>query len=194
MHFAEALEFSMARPTYRVSPGMLSKLSGVSKATIVNWLEGRVVRPRSQERLWRIADALRLNEVELRHLFLSAGHELPFKTEWVNVPFAGLPIGLYRTRPNGEILFANPTLVAMLGYGSIEEYLCLNVAADLYADPAERIAWQDRIAREGALRDVPVAARHADGRTVMVRDSAVAIRNAVDVVIGYEGVWDEVAA
>jgi len=35
MHFAEALELSMTRPTYRVSPGMLSKLSGVSKATIV---------------------------------------------------------------------------------------------------------------------------------------------------------------
>ncbi|MBC5800469.1 MAG: PAS domain-containing protein [Candidatus Eremiobacteraeota bacterium] len=194
MHFAEALELSMTRPTYRVSPGMLSKLSGVSKATIVNWLGGRVAKPRSQDRLWRIADALRLNEVELRHLFLSAGHELPFKTEWVNVPFAGLPIGLYRTRPDGEILFANPALVNMLGYRSIEEYLRLNVAVDLYADPGERVAWQKRIAEAGALRDVTVAARRADGRTIMVRDSAVAIRNTADVVIGYEGIWDEATA
>jgi len=194
VQFAEALELSMTRPTYRVSPGMFSKLSGVSKATIVNWLGGRVGRPRSQERLWRIADALRLNEVELRHLFLSAGHELPFETEWVNVPFAGLPIGLYRTRPDGEILFANPALVTMLGYGSIQEYLRLNVAADLYADPQERVAWQNRIAQAGVLRDVTVTARRADGRTVVVRDSAVAIRNAADVVISYEGIWDEAAA
>jgi len=190
VHFAEALELSMTRPTYRVSPGMLSKLSGVSKATIVNWLSGRVARPRSQDRLRSIADALRLNDVEVRHLFLSAGQAPPIGTEWINVPFAGLPIGLYRTRPDGEILFANPALVDMLGYATIEAYLRLNVATDLYGDPRDRLAWQTRIAVTGALRDVAVAAKRADGQTIIVRDSAVAIRNAGGAVIGYEGIWD----
>ena len=43
--FAEVLRAQMRQPP-SYSPGLVSRLSGVPKATIVNWLEGRVARPR----------------------------------------------------------------------------------------------------------------------------------------------------
>lgn len=191
MGLAEVLDRSMSRPGYRITPGMLSKLSGVSKATIVNWLRGRVNRPRSEENLWRVADALRLDEVESRQLFYAAKLEAPFNRRLGDAPFARVPVGLYRTTPDGRILYANAALVALLGYPTIEAYLCLNVSADLYADPRERVAWRELIDAQGVLRNVLVTARRADGTTITLRDSAAAVRNRAGAVTHYEGLWEE---
>ncbi len=54
--------------------GQLARLTGVPKATIVNWLEGRVSRPRSHTDLLQLAATLHLDENETSELLLSAGH------------------------------------------------------------------------------------------------------------------------
>ena len=59
-------------PSY--SPGLVSRLSGVPKATIVNWLEGRVARPRRWQDLLRVADAMRLDRHETETLLAAASH------------------------------------------------------------------------------------------------------------------------
>jgi len=56
------------------SPGLVSRLSGVPKATIVNWLEGRVARPRRWQDLVRVADAMRLDRDETEDLLAAASH------------------------------------------------------------------------------------------------------------------------
>ena len=56
------------------TPGQLSKLSGVPKPTIVNWMEGRVKRPRTLNDLVRLAAVLHLNEGEASQLLQAAGH------------------------------------------------------------------------------------------------------------------------
>ena len=63
----------MSRPP-SYSPGLVSRLSGVPKATIVNWLEGRVARPRRWQDLVRVADAMRLGRDETEALLAAAGH------------------------------------------------------------------------------------------------------------------------
>ncbi len=40
------------------TPGRLARLSGLPKATIVNWLEGRAKKPRLWQDLVRVAAAL----------------------------------------------------------------------------------------------------------------------------------------
>lgn len=69
---ADVLSDCMGRPSYRVTPGLLGKLSGVPKATIVNWLDGRVARPRRWQDVVRVADALRLDAAETDHLLCAA--------------------------------------------------------------------------------------------------------------------------
>ena len=54
--FAELLQFYVNKEGY--TTGQLSKRSGIPKPTIVNWLEGRVRRPRSWQDL--VSQPLRL--------------------------------------------------------------------------------------------------------------------------------------
>lgn len=56
------------------TPGQLEKLSGVPKPTIVNWMEGRVRRPRTLNDLVRLTAVLHLSEKEASQLLQSAGH------------------------------------------------------------------------------------------------------------------------
>ncbi|KAA3660933.1 MAG: hypothetical protein DWQ04_18005 [Chloroflexi bacterium] len=54
--------------------GQLAKLSGIPKPTIVNWMEGRVRRPRGVEDLLRLTAVLHLTSSETSTLLESAGH------------------------------------------------------------------------------------------------------------------------
>lgn len=56
------------------TPGQLEKLSGVPKPTIVNWMEGRVKRPRVLADLVRLTAVLHLTEKDASQLLQSAGH------------------------------------------------------------------------------------------------------------------------
>src|SRR3989449_8278266 len=48
------------------------------------------------------------------------------------------PVGIYRSTPQGKFLSVNAAVVRMLGYDSAAEVLPLDMARDVYADPAER--------------------------------------------------------
>lgn len=48
------------------------------------------------------------------------------------------PIGMYRSDASGRLLLANPALVAMLGYDTVEEVLALDLQRDVYASASER--------------------------------------------------------
>lgn len=187
--FGEALRTLMLRPTHAFTPGWLSKTSGIPKATIVNWLEGRVARPRSEDVLRKLCDALRLTPDEKTDLYRAAGEELPTSPE-PDVPFDRVPVGLYRTTLDGRILFANATLVETLGYASLRAYLDLHVARDLYARPGERARWLELILATGTLRRYPVRARRADGSTVTLLDSAAAVRDGEGNLLYFEGIWE----
>jgi predicted ATPase len=64
----------MRRPEYPYTPGLLHRISSVPKSTIVNWLEGRVERPRRWEDVIQVAAALRLTAADADRLLQAAGH------------------------------------------------------------------------------------------------------------------------
>lgn len=74
MALATVLRQLMTRPTYRYTPGLLGRLSGVPKTTIVNWLNGRVAQPRLWQDLVRVGLALRLEAADVDALLAAAGH------------------------------------------------------------------------------------------------------------------------
>src|SRR3954470_2165124 len=53
--------------------GLVGRLSGVPKPTIVNWREGRVTRPRTWHQLAKVAAALRLTESEASEFLIAGG-------------------------------------------------------------------------------------------------------------------------
>lgn len=72
-HFlADILRTYVARSGY--TPGQLAKLAAIPKPTIVNWMEGRVKRPRGVEELLRLTAVLHLTQPETDSLLAAAGH------------------------------------------------------------------------------------------------------------------------
>lgn len=85
-----------------------------------------------------------------------------------------IPIGLYRSTPDGRILEANQALVKILGYPDLETFLAID-AGDLYVDPADRRRWMTHMERDGLVRDFQMQLRRYDGTVIWVQDNARAV-------------------
>ncbi len=70
--FAE--EFERVLVESDTSVGRLSRLSGISRRTLENWLYGNTLRPRYVDQILHVARALQLHAVDTDRLLLSAGH------------------------------------------------------------------------------------------------------------------------
>lgn len=71
---AELLTRLIRDADYPWTPGLLARRSGVPRMTIVNWLEGRVERPRRWQDLARVAAVLDLDGDDADRLLRAAGH------------------------------------------------------------------------------------------------------------------------
>jgi PAS domain S-box-containing protein len=100
--------------------------------------------------------------------------------------FDSVPIGLYRTMPDGRIVEANPALLNMLGYPDLETFQGVS-AEELYVDPQGRQRWQEKMEREGVVRGYETRLRRRDGTIIWVRDNARAIRDKAGRVLYYDG-------
>ncbi|RME42790.1 MAG: PAS domain-containing sensor histidine kinase, partial [Caldilineae bacterium] len=100
--------------------------------------------------------------------------------------FDGVPVGLYRTTPDGRILNANMALVRLLRYPDRQTLLATH-AADLYAHPEDRLRWQTEFDRRGDIQDFELQLRCHDGQLIWVRDNARAVRDAEGNILHYEG-------
>jgi two-component system cell cycle sensor histidine kinase/response regulator CckA len=105
--------------------------------------------------------------------------------------FDGVPVGLYRTTPEGKILDANPALVQMLGYPDRESLVTVNVAAS-YVNPEDRVRKKALLAQEGIIRDYEMELCRPDGEKIWVRDTVRVVRDPGAEVIWYEGSLEEI--
>ena len=64
-----------------------------------------------------------------------------------------VPIGLYRTTPEGKILEASSALVEILGYPDFETLSFVNIGDELYVDPQDRENEQIILLKDGLVRD-----------------------------------------
>jgi diguanylate cyclase (GGDEF)-like protein/PAS domain S-box-containing protein len=101
--------------------------------------------------------------------------------------------GIYITSANGEILDANDAFLRILGFHSLDDLRQLR-AEELYADPKRRQRWQEQLARDGAIRDMELELRRADGRIVTVLDTSYACRDEATGEIVYHGILVDIDA
>ena len=107
--------------------------------------------------------------------------------------WSGLPVGLYQSTPEGQILDANPTMVRMLGYPTREALLAIR-AGDLYVNLDDRQQWQAMIERERVLVDFETQYRRYDGSQIWVQDRARAVFNPQGRVEYYVGILTDITA
>lgn len=100
--------------------------------------------------------------------------------------FEGVPIGLYITTLDGQIIDANPALVQMLGYPSKEALLEV-MASDLYANPADREQQFSLFEADLLIGNYETQLKRLDGQLIWVRDTCLAIRDASGAIQHFEG-------
>jgi len=115
-----------------------------------------------------------------------AGQDLAYRSL-----FDGIPVGLYITTPDGTIVDANSALVGMLGYEAKDDLLGMN-ASQIYADPEDRRKERGLLAKADHVRDFETRLRMRDGRTIWVRDTCRAVRDAEGRIRKYEGVLQDI--
>jgi len=177
--FRDRLEGKLAPPRY--------EYRGVRKDGAVRWLEmfSSAVEYNGEAAVQatfmditerkRTEEALRASEAQYRSLF------------------EGIPVGLYRTTPEGRILDANPALMQMLGCPDRESLLALNVA-DLYADSEDRKREQALLEQEGMVRgfEVQLSRQCQSEELIWVRDTCRAIQGTDGRVLCYEGSLEDI--
>ena len=106
--------------------------------------------------------------------------------------FENATVGIYRTNPAGEILVANPTLVKMLGYRSLEELASRNLEEQGFEPTYPRQLFRERMARDGEVKGLEVVWTRQDGSAIFIRESAQAIRGEGDQILYYDGIVEDV--
>jgi two-component system cell cycle sensor histidine kinase/response regulator CckA len=100
--------------------------------------------------------------------------------------------GIFRSTPQGDLLDVNPALVSMLGYGSKDELLSLNLDRDIYESPTDRImAWQACQLSERSI-GIEVNWRRKDHKTIAVRLCFRVIRDKDDQIKHFEVIAEDV--
>lgn len=105
--------------------------------------------------------------------------------------FDGMPIGLYRTTPEGQFADANPAMVDILGYPDRETLLATNVL-ELFVDPTERERGRELTEREGGVRNHELQIRRYDGAIVWVSVNSSSVRDSDGRVMYYEGALKDI--
>jgi len=86
--------------------------------------------------------------------------------------------GIYVTSSSGELLDANPALLEILGYDSVEALQAAPVG-ELYCDPLRRKEELEILSREGEVREFELDLRTADGTTRTVLDTCFRVDDEI---------------
>jgi len=100
--------------------------------------------------------------------------------------FDRVPIGLYRSTPEGKVLDANPALVEMLGLPDRESIFWSDVTA-IYVNSEDRLQWKTLMERQGVVHGFDTQLRRCDGTSIWVKDNARTVKDAEGRVLYYEG-------
>jgi len=103
-------------------------------------------------------------------------------------------IGIYRTTPDGKVLLANPALVKMLGYNSLDEFKNTYDIGAGYLDPNGRIKFVQEVEKTGVLIGMEQEWKKLNGAIINIRESARAMKDENGNVLYYDGTVEDITA
>lgn len=142
----------------------------------IRWQDGRYVHLQIATditELKRAADAIKESEERYRNLFDS------------------VPVGIYRSTPDGRFLDGNPALIKILGYPDQKTMLSANIN-DLYLDGKDREYELDLIEQVDSVNNHRLQLRNYDGTVIWVQDSANTVRNVVGETLYFYGRLEDI--
>lgn len=103
-----------------------------------------------------------------------------------------VPVGVFRSTPDGRLLSANPTMISMLGFSSEQEYRAVDLR-DVYLDPSQREDFVARLEAGGAVSDFSVELKRKDGSVFWASINASAVRDESGEVIHFDGILTDIS-
>ncbi len=113
--------------------------------------------------------------------------DLRYSEEKYRTLFERVRHGLYISAKEGRFFDCNPALLEMLGYGSKEEFLKIDIVKDLYVKPEDRLSFQNQIEKQGFVKEWEVEFKRKGGEKITVLLTAHLNRDDKGAVVGYEG-------
>ncbi len=123
----------------------------------------------------RAEEALRESEGRYRAIFEQATH------------------GICRIGADGRFTTANPALLSILEYESLDDLLVVDVAAQVYADPGQEAFLLERVGDNGRIGGADLEWRRSDGTLVAVRVAGRALWSENDRFDGFELIVENVS-
>jgi PAS domain S-box-containing protein len=106
--------------------------------------------------------------------------------------FDHLPAGLYRSRPDGTFIDANPALIRILGYPDRDSLQRL-YSDELYVSSEDRPRFLGLLDRFGVVRGFDSSLRRPDGVSIRVRNTARLHRDPDGAVRYVEGMVEDIS-
>ncbi len=95
--------------------------------------------------------------------------------------------GVFVATPDGELLDCNDAFVTMLGYGSRDELMALDMGSVLHSVAEEREAFRKEIEAHNYVRNFEITVRRKDGTLLLVAQSCFATRDSRGQIERYQG-------
>ena len=102
--------------------------------------------------------------------------------------------GIFRTSPEGTVLFANPAMARMLGYDSPAEVKrsITDLANQIWAVPEERARFIQRIREEGSIRAYECRLRRKDGTPIWMSINVRPVRDPDGRIVHFDGFVEDI--
>ena len=104
-----------------------------------------------------------------------------------------IPIGIYRSTPEGRMMMANSTMVKMLGYASFEDLARRDLDGECEEHQYARTAYRAKIEKEGRVVGIESVWRKSDGSLIHVRENARAVFDEGGQALYYEGTIEDIS-
>ena len=106
--------------------------------------------------------------------------------------FKNTTVGLYQTTPEGKILSANPAIIKMLNFDSLEDLVRRDLSKGSYVDEKKRAQFKAILEEKGEITDFESEWYTKDGEIIHVREGAYAVRDASGKIYRYDGAVENI--
>ena len=107
--------------------------------------------------------------------------------------FENVSEGVYRSTEDGRIIEANPALVAMLGYSSIDELRLASIGMDIYSDPTDRNNAVGQLIEHRMVNNFELRLRRKDGTILTVLENARVVARPDGGIDSFEGTLTDIS-
>jgi PAS domain S-box-containing protein len=101
--------------------------------------------------------------------------------------FQQMQEGVFVATPEGKLLDCNDAFVRMLGHGSHQELMAVNLDTDVYASAGRREAFRREVELHNYVRNFEVSLRKKDGSLLTALESSFATRDGAGKIERYQG-------